>query len=132
MLLNIATLLLLDCHVPYSRKLSREKTFANFAVLLLFAKVFPATFEGVVFFGAAKASNLRKCPAIQHTNETQPKQVYAVTLIHTSSLICRLTVPVGGITVCVVTTAVLVNPGTLLSLGFGTAWELTLVFHLLC
>ena len=60
MLLNIATLLLLDCHVPYSGKLSWEKTFANFAVLLLFAKVFFATFEGVVFFGAAKASNLRK------------------------------------------------------------------------
>ena len=54
-----------------------------------------------------------------------------VTLGKVSNL-CGLTVPVGGITVCVVTTAVVVNPGTFLSLGFGTAWELTLVFHLLC
>ena len=40
--------------VPYSRKLSREKTFANFAVLWLFTKV---------YFGAAKASNPRKFSA---------------------------------------------------------------------
>ena len=33
----------------YSRKLSREKTFANFAVLWLFAKVFSAKFGGLAF-----------------------------------------------------------------------------------
>ena len=31
----------------YSGKLSREKTFANFAVLWLFMKVFPTKFGGV-------------------------------------------------------------------------------------
>ena len=33
--------------ILYSGKLSREKTFANFAVLWLFAKVFFAKFGGV-------------------------------------------------------------------------------------
>ena len=33
--------------LPYSRKLSREKTFADFAVLWLFAKVFSAKFGGM-------------------------------------------------------------------------------------
>ena len=46
--------------VPYSGKLSREKTFADFAVLWLFANVFSAKFGGVVSFGAAKVSNPRK------------------------------------------------------------------------
>ena len=35
-------------HIPYSGKLSREKTFMNFEVLLLFAKVFSMKFGGVV------------------------------------------------------------------------------------
>ena len=39
------------------RKLSREKTFANFMVVWLFVKVFSAKFWGMVSFGAAKASN---------------------------------------------------------------------------
>ena len=34
--------------IPHSRKLSREKTFANFAVLWLLAKVFSAKLGGVV------------------------------------------------------------------------------------
>ena len=34
-------------YLPYSGKLSREKTFANFTVLWLFAKVFFAKFGGV-------------------------------------------------------------------------------------
>ena len=42
--------------VPYSGKLLREKSFANYAVLWLFAKVFSVKFWGVVSFGAAKAS----------------------------------------------------------------------------
>ena len=46
--------------IPYSRKLSREKTFADFAVLWLFAKVFSVKFGGVASFGAAKASNPQK------------------------------------------------------------------------
>ena len=46
--------------VPYGGKLSREKTFANLAVLWLFANVFSAKFGGMVSFGAAKVSNLQK------------------------------------------------------------------------
>ena len=46
--------------IPYSGKLSREKTFANFVVLWLFATVFSVKFGSVASFGAAKASNLRK------------------------------------------------------------------------
>ena len=44
--------------LPYSRKVSREKTFVNFAVLWLFAKVFSTKFGSVASFGVAKASNL--------------------------------------------------------------------------
>ena len=44
-------------YIPYSGKLSREKTFANFAVLWLFMKVFSTKFWGVLSFGAAKTSN---------------------------------------------------------------------------
>ena len=46
--------------VLYSGKLSREKTFANFTVLWLFAKVFSTKFGGVASFGTTKVSNLRK------------------------------------------------------------------------
>ena len=46
--------------LPYSGKLSREKTFANFTVLWRFAKVFSAEFGGVASFGAAETSNPRK------------------------------------------------------------------------
>ena len=46
--------------LPYSGELSRKKTFANFAVLWVFAKVFSTKFGSVVSFGAAKASNLQK------------------------------------------------------------------------
>ena len=44
----------------YSGKLLREKTFANFAVLWMFAKVFSVKYGSVAFFGAAQASNLQK------------------------------------------------------------------------
>ena len=48
-----------DKQIPYSGKLLREKTFANFTVLWLFAKVFSTKYGGV----AARASNLWKfCP----------------------------------------------------------------------
>ena len=47
-------------HVPYSGKLSKEKNFANFAVLWLFAKVFSTKFRGMASFGMAKVSNLWK------------------------------------------------------------------------
>ena len=47
-------------YILYSGKLLREKTFANFAVLWLFAKFFSAKFGDVVFFGAAQASNPQK------------------------------------------------------------------------
>ena len=43
--------------IPYSGKLSREKTFVNFAILWLFVKVFSAKFGSMASFGAAKASN---------------------------------------------------------------------------
>ena len=46
--------------IPYSGKLSKGETFANFAVLWLFAKVFSAKSWGVASFGTAKASNPRK------------------------------------------------------------------------
>ena len=46
--------------VLYSGKLSREKTFANFAALWLFVKVFSAKFGGVVSFGMAQVSDLQK------------------------------------------------------------------------
>ena len=42
--------------LPYSGKLSREKTFMNFTVLWLCMKVFSAKFVAMVFF---TASNLR-------------------------------------------------------------------------
>ena len=45
-------------YLPYSGKLLREKTFANFTVLWLFAKVFSAKFGGVASLGAAQVSNL--------------------------------------------------------------------------
>ena len=47
-------------HLPYSGKLSREKTFVNFVVLWLFAKVFSAKFLGMVSFGVAKVRNPQK------------------------------------------------------------------------
>ena len=55
----------LDCTclcvcVLYSGKLSREKTFTNFAVLWLFAKVSSVKCGGVASFGTAQASNPRK------------------------------------------------------------------------
>ena len=42
--------------ILYSGKLSREKTFANFAVLWLFVKIFSAKFEGMASFDVAQAS----------------------------------------------------------------------------
>ena len=44
----------------------------------------------------------------------------------------RLTISVRGVTVSMVTTAVVMNSGTFLSFGFGTTWELALIFNLLC
>ena len=40
--------------VPYSGKLSREKIFANFAVLWLFVTVFSTKFGGVASFSTVK------------------------------------------------------------------------------
>ena len=50
----------LECVVPYSGKLSREKTFMDFAFLWLFAKVFSVKFGGVASFGTAQASDQRR------------------------------------------------------------------------
>ena len=47
-------------YVLYSGKLSRERTFMNFAVLWLFVKVFSVKFGDEMFFGAAKLSNPQK------------------------------------------------------------------------
>ena len=57
--------------IPYSEKLSGEKTFTNFAVLWLFAKVFSAKFGGVVPLVLQKQAICesflpRKFPAIQY------------------------------------------------------------------
>ena len=57
---GIKNTVLVNYKVPYSRKLSREKTILNFAVLWLFAKVFSGKFGGIASFGVAKASNLQK------------------------------------------------------------------------
>ena len=58
---NTVLLNYLHCiYLPYSGKLSREKTFTNFAVLWLLAKVFFVNFWGMVSFGMAKVSNPRK------------------------------------------------------------------------
>ena len=46
--------------VPYSGKLSREKTFTNFTVLWLFVKVFSVKFGGVVSFDTARAAKPQK------------------------------------------------------------------------
>ena len=46
-----------------AEKLLREKTFANFVVLWLFAKVFSVKFRGMVSFGASKVSNPQKFSA---------------------------------------------------------------------
>ena len=68
--------------ILYSGKLSREKTFANFEVLWLFAKVFTfSKFEGVASFGgtsplgvwhplAAPAMSLWKCSPVQVSRYT--------------------------------------------------------------
>ena len=47
-------------YVPYSGKLSRERTFMNFAVVWLFVKAFSAKFGNEMFFGTAKLSNPQK------------------------------------------------------------------------
>ena len=71
----------LDCNICfmctvysilYSGKISREKTFANFSVLWLFAKVFSVKFGGVASFGTAKVSN--------------PWKSYLARTLHTCSL----------------------------------------------
>ena len=43
--------------VPYSEKVSREKTSANFVVLWLFMKVFSAKFGDVASFGMTQESD---------------------------------------------------------------------------
>ena len=43
--------------IPYSGNILSEKTFANFAVLWLFGKVFSEKFGSVASFGTAKVSN---------------------------------------------------------------------------
>ena len=49
-----------DRLVPYSRKLLREKTFANFAVLWLSAKVFSAKFGGCGVLWHSKSEQFAK------------------------------------------------------------------------
>ena len=44
-------------YVLYNGKLSRKKTYVNFVVLWLSAKVFSAKFGGIAFLGTAKVSN---------------------------------------------------------------------------
>ena len=56
---SITTMATIDLR-PYSGKLSREKSFVNFAVLWLFAKDFSAKFGGVASFGTPQMSNLWK------------------------------------------------------------------------
>ena len=72
-----------------SGKLLREKTFANFVVLCLFAKVFSAKFGGVASFGVAQASNPRKI---------SPRKSY-FSPIHESFLLYGISSP-AAYTVC--------------------------------
>ena len=49
--------LVVSNNVPYSGKLSREKTFPNFVILWLFAKVFLVKFWGVASFGTQRGKS---------------------------------------------------------------------------
>ena len=65
-------------NVPYSGKLSREKTFADFAVLELSAKVFSAKFLGRGVLGVGRQANVLKSlmsllKYFQLSNLTLPK-----------------------------------------------------------
>ena len=51
---SLSSIFVTSKSIPYSGKLSREKTFANFTVLWLFAKVFSAKFGGMASFRVAK------------------------------------------------------------------------------
>ena len=55
--LEMSYITTLQSGLPYSGKFLKVKTFVNFAVLWLFAKVLSAKYWGVVFFGMEKASN---------------------------------------------------------------------------
>ena len=73
--------------IPYSRKLSREKTFANFTVMWLFAKVFSAKFGGAVSFGLAKASN-RENLFFTNSWKFSPSKVSRDTVL--STMVCHV------------------------------------------
>ena len=76
--------------MPYSKKLSREKTFANFVVLWLFMKVVSAKFWGVASFGAAKQaireSLLRKFVVFTNSRKFSPSKVSRYTVCHVAKL----------------------------------------------
>ena len=49
-------------NLPYSGKLSREKTCANFEVLWLFAEVFSVKFRGVASFSGTSKQLVKVSP----------------------------------------------------------------------
>ena len=60
--------------IPYSGKLSREKTFADFAVLELSAKVFSAKFWGRGVLGVGRQANVLLKSLSCVLAETRPAQ----------------------------------------------------------
>ena len=58
--------LFLSICILYSGKLSREKSFMNFEVLWLFAKIFSTKFQGVVSFGGSSKHAIYKCFLRKH------------------------------------------------------------------
>ena len=76
----------LNSGIPYSRKLSREKTFANFAVLWLYTKVFSVK---IVFLPIHESFLSRKFTAIRYM------------YIHCTCMCAAYGQYVGGLTTCV-------------------------------
>jgi len=72
--------------VPYSGKLSREKTFANFAVLWLYAKVFSTKFGAWHPLAwqkwAIRESFLRENRLFTNSWKFSPSKVYSYTVYH--------------------------------------------------
>ena len=83
-------------HVLYGGKLSREKTFSNFAVLELFVKVFSTKFGGMVYMlpvtwctlGAwctlARQNPQKFFPRKSFLQNFSPSKVFHYTVPHTS------------------------------------------------
>ena len=69
-----------DMCIPYSGKLLREKTFANFEVLWLLMKVFSANFGGVASVGGRSNPRVFSAQIIFFTilREFSPSKVFSI------------------------------------------------------